>query len=168
MSRRRAKSFGAIVLLAALAWLAREYRHLFTPQPGPGPSGNWRTVVRVVDGDTLELDGEERVRLIGVDTPETVHPNKPVERFGKEASAFTRRMAEGRRVRLEFDQELRDRYNRTLAYVYLDDGMFLNAEIIRQGYGHAYTRFPFKYFEEFRAYEREARAQRRGLWADTR
>jgi micrococcal nuclease len=168
MARRRAKSVGAIVLLAALAWLAREYRHLFTPQPAPGPSSEWRAVVRVVDGDTLELDGKERVRLIGVDTPETVHPNKPVERFGKDASAFTRRMAEGRRVRLEFDQELRDRYDRTLAYVYLEDGTFLNAEIIRQGYGHAYTRFPFKYLEEFRAYEREARTNRRGLWADTR
>ncbi len=73
-------------------------------------------------------------------------------------------MAEGRRVRLEFDQERVDRFGRTLAYVYLEDGMFLNAEIVRQGYGHAYTRFPFKYLEEFRAYEREAREAQRGLW----
>src|SRR3989338_7085144 len=88
----------------------------------------WRTVVRVVDGDTIVLDGDEKVRLIGVDTPETVDPRKPVQYFGKEASEFTRRMAEGKRVRLEFDQDTKDRYGRTLAYVYLEDGTFLNAE----------------------------------------
>ena len=110
------------------------------------------------------LDGGERVRLIGVDTPETVHPNKPVEFFGKEASAFTKRMCEGKKVRLEYDWQKKDRYNRTLAYVYLEDGTFLNAEIIKQGYGHAYTRFPFKYLEEFRGYERGAREGGVGLW----
>ncbi len=64
--------------------------------------GEWRTVTRVIDGDTIIVDGGERVRLIGVDTPETVHPQKPVERFGREASDFTKRMAEGQRVRLEY------------------------------------------------------------------
>ena len=114
------------------------------------------------------LDGGERVRLIGVDTPETVHPRKPVERFGKEASAFTRRIAEGKEVYLEYEggSSRRDRYDRTLAYVYLPDGMLLNLEIIRMGYGHAYTRFPFSKMEEFRAAEREAREAERGLWAD--
>jgi len=74
---------------------------------------------------------------------------------------------EGRRVRLVFDPaQTQDRYGRTLAYVYLEDGTFLNAEIIRQGYGFAYTRFPFAYLEEFRALEREARDARRGLWAE--
>ena len=124
----------------------------------------WRRVVRVVDGDTLLLDRKERVRLIGVDTPETVDPRRPVQRFGKEASAFTKRMVEGKKVRLEYDQDRTDRFGRTLAYVYLEDGTFLNAEIVRQGYGHAYTRFPFKYLEEFRGYEREAREAQRGLW----
>ena len=126
-----------------------------------------RTVTRVIDGDTVVLDGGERVRLIGVDTPETVHPNKPVERFGKEASEFTRRMAEGKQVRLEYDAETatHDRYGRTLAYVYLPDESLLNLEIIRQGYGHAYTRFPFSRMEEFREAEREAREAQRGLWA---
>jgi len=122
---------------------------------------------RVIDGDTIivEIDGkQERVRLIGVDTPETVHPSKPVEYFGKEASEFTKRMVEGKKVRLEFDWQKRDKYGRLLAYVYLPDGTFLNAEIIKQGYGFAYTRFPFKYLEEFRQYEREARENSRGLW----
>ena len=66
--------------------------------------------------DTLVLDGGERIRLIGVDTPETVHPQKPVEYYGKEASAFTKRLAEGQEVRLEYDQQRRDHYGRTLAY----------------------------------------------------
>jgi micrococcal nuclease len=121
--------------------------------------------IRVIDGDTIQLDGGERVRLIGVDTPETVDPRRPVQYFGKEASAFTRRHAEGRTVRLEFGDETFDRYHRTLAYVYLPDGTFLNAEIIRQGYGFAYTRFPFRYQEEFVRLERQAREERRGLWA---
>ena len=75
-------------------------------------------------------------------------------------------MVEGKRVRLEYDQTRRDRYGRTLAYVYLEDGTHLNAEIVKQGYGHAYTRFPFRYLEEFRRYEREARESRRGLWKE--
>ncbi len=129
----------------------------------------WRLVTRVVDGDTIIVGARERVRLIGVDTPETKHPQKPVEYFGKEATAFTRKMVQGRRVRLEFDQANskighKDRYKRTLAYVFLEDGTFLNAEIVNQGYGFAYTRFPFKYLDEFRQYEREAREQGKGLW----
>ena len=119
-------------------------------------------VERVVDGDTIIVEGVGRVRLIGVDTPETVHPNRPVEFFGKEASAFTKGLLEGKRVRLEYDQERQDRYGRTLAYVYLTDGTFVNAEIIRRGYGHAYTRFPFRHMEAFRQFEREARDNRRG------
>jgi len=128
------------------------------------PKAEYRKVTRVVDGDTIILDGNERVRIIGVDTPETKHPQKPVEYFGKEAAAFTKRMVEGKKVRLEYDWQKQDRYGRTLAYVYLDDGTFLNAELIKQGYGFAYTKFPFKYLDEFRQYEREARENNRGLW----
>jgi micrococcal nuclease len=130
-------------------------------------SQNFYLCTRVIDGDTIivDIDGkQERVRLIGVDTPETVHPSKPVEYFGKEASEFTKSMVEGKKVRLEFDWQRRDKYGRLLAYTYLEDGTFLNAEIIKQGYGFAYTRFPFKYLEEFRQYEREARENGRGLW----
>lgn len=121
-------------------------------------------VERVVDGDTIIVSGVGRVRLIGVDTPESVDPRRPVEFFGKEASAFTRRLVDGKLVRLEYDWERADRYGRTLAYAYLPDGTFLNAEIIEQGYGHAYTRFPFKHLDRFRRLEREARQAGRGLW----
>jgi len=121
-------------------------------------------VKRVIDGDTLLLTNGERVRLIGVDTPETKHPQKTVQHFGKEAYLFTKTMVEGKEVRLEFDWQRRDKYGRLLAYVYLTDGTFLNAEIIIQGYGFAYTRFPFKYLEEFRKYEKEARENGKGLW----
>jgi micrococcal nuclease len=122
---------------------------------------------RVVDGDTIivRINGKkERVRIIGVVTPETKHPKKPVQYFGKEASAFTERMVEGKKVRLEYDFQKRDKYKRILAYVYLEDGTFLNAEIVKQGYGFAYTRFSFKYLEDFRGYEREAKENKRGLW----
>ena len=122
---------------------------------------------RVIDGDTIEISyfgKKEKVRLIGVDTPETMHPQKPIEYFGKEASAFTKKMVEGKKIKLEFGQNRRDKYKRLLAYVFLKDGTFVNSEIIKQGYGHAYTKFPFRYMNEFRQYEREARIRKRGLW----
>ena len=129
----------------------------------PAPAGA-QVVERVVDGDTIVVAGVGRVRLIGVDTPETVDPRRPVEFFGREASAFAKRLLEGKRVRLEFDQQRTDRYGRTLAYVWLPDGPMANAEIIRRGFGHAYTRFPFRYMDEFRQLEREARLAGHGLW----
>ena len=106
-------------------------------------------VLRVIDGDTVKIQYNGKpttVRLIGIDTPETVHPQKPVERFGKEASAFTRNLLLGEPVYLRFDTDRTDKYGRLLAYLYrVPDGLFVNLEIVRQGYGHAYTRFPFKH-----------------------
>jgi len=128
---------------------------------------NLRTCVRVIDGDTIVLDGNEIVRLIGVDTPETKDPRKPVQPFGQEAYEFTKALVEGKKVRLEYDYPYLDKYNRILAYVYLEDGTFVNAQIILQGYGHAYTEFPFKYMETFRNYERIARERHLGLWGQS-
>lgn len=122
---------------------------------------------RVVDGDTIvvEIDGvQEKIRLIGVDTPETVHPSKSVEYFGKESSDFTKKIVTGKKVYLEYDLQRRDKYGRLLAYVYLENGIFINAEIIKQGYGFAYTKYPFKYLDEFRHYEKLARENNIGLW----
>lgn len=147
---------GGSILLVLILALAQAAWALTSP-----------VVTRVVDGDTIIVSGVGSVRLIGVDTPETVDPRKPVQFFGAEASAYTRTTAQGKQVRLEYDTQRTDKYGRTLAYVYLPDGVLLNAEIIRQGYGHAYTVFPFRYLEQFRQYEREAREAQRGLWATT-
>jgi micrococcal nuclease len=132
-----------------------------------------RRVIRVIDGDTLVLSPNEKIRLIGVDTPETKHPKRSVECFGQEAREFTKRMVAGKRIRLELDQTNsalghKDKYGRTLGYVYLENGTFLNAEIVRQGYGHAYTQFPFRYLEEFRVLQRQARERGLGLWSSCR
>ena len=109
------------------------------------------------------------MRLVGVDAPETVHPDKPVEFYGPEASRFLTNLLKGEKVYVEAKpDETTDKYGRTLYYLYrAPDGLFVNLEIVRQGHGHAYTRFPFKYMELFRYYEREARKAGRGLW-DTR
>lgn len=129
---------------------------------------DWIRVVRVVDGDTIVLQDGQKVRLIGVDTPETVDPRKPVQYFGKEASEFTRTQLEGKPVRLEYDWQKIDKYGRTLAYVYEEDGTLFNAKLISLGYGHAYTKYPFKqeFMDQFRQLERDARENRRGLWAN--
>lgn len=127
------------------------------------------TVVKVIDGDTLILSDSRHVRLIGVDTPELHHPRKPVQYFAEEARQFTSSQCLGKSVRLEYDfvNKVRkdlDKYRRTLAYVYLKDGRLLNAEIIKQGYGFCYTRFPFEKMDDFRMYEKEAKEAGRGLW----
>jgi micrococcal nuclease len=129
-----------------------------------------------VDGDTVKvhiadppegLSENETIRLLGVDTPETVHPSRTVEHFGREASDYTKASLLGKTVYLAFDWDLRDRYGRLLAYIYLsEDGGLrcFNAALIQEGFAHAYTRFAFRFMEEFRGLEREAREERRGLW----
>jgi len=136
--------------------------------PAPPPAGEpLRSVVRVVDGDTVVLDGNERVRLIGINTPETVDPRRAVQWYGKEASARAKALLEGRRVRLEYDVERKDRYDRTLAYLFREDGLFVNLVLVQEGYAFAY-RYPpnVKYAERFREAERGAREGSRGLWSD--
>ncbi|MDR2660248.1 MAG: thermonuclease family protein [Spirochaetaceae bacterium] len=132
-------------------------------------------VIRHVDGDTVHISIEnppaginkiEKLRMIGVDTPETVHPSKQVEYFGKEASGFTKNALLDKDVFIALDWDLRDKYGRMLAYIYTKDGKCHNAELIKQGFAHAYTRFAFQFLEEFRLLEREARSAKRGLWAD--
>ena len=128
-------------------------------------------VKKVVDGDTFWVnDGSEKglkIRLIGVNTPETVHPQKPVEYYGREASDYVKNILTGKKVKLKFDVDKTDRYGRTLAYVYLKDGTFLNAEIIKKGYGQAMTVPPnVKYSDKFVELERKARERKIGLWKE--
>lgn len=125
-------------------------------------------VVRVIDGDTIEVrigDHVDRVRYIGVDTPETVKPNAPVQCFGKRASAFNHRMVEGETVRLVADRESRDRYGRRLSYVYAGV-RFVNAELIRRGYARTLEIEPnTRFAERFARYEYEAKRTNKGLWS---
>lgn len=131
--------------------------------------GNLLTVKRVVDGDTFWVDdGTEKgmkVRLIGVDTPETVHPQKPIEFFGKEASDFVKKLLEGQKVKLEYDVQEKDHYGRALAYVYLEDGTFLNAELVKKGYAQVMTVPPnVKFSDLFLDLQKDAREKNLGLW----
>lgn len=121
-----------------------------------------------MDGDTIviELYGkQEKVRLIGVDTPETVDPHKVVQYYGKEASNYVRSQLEGVEIELEFDFNPRDKYDRLLAYVWLN-GVNFDSELIRLGYARSYLRFPFRYFKEFEKFGREAEKNKVGMWAD--
>jgi micrococcal nuclease len=134
---------------------------------GPPPRSAGAYVLRAVDGDTIEvrLDGaEEDVRYIGVDTPETVKPDTPVQCFGPQASTFNHRLVEGRRVRLVFGEERRDAYGRLLAYVYLD-GRFVNAELVRRGLARTLTIPPNDRFAgQLKRLEITAARAGRGLW----
>jgi micrococcal nuclease len=132
-------------------------------------------VTHVVDGDTLDVDAPDgpnahtRVRLWGVDTPETVKPDTPVQHFGPEASAFTRRCAMEKGVRLELEpSQTRDKYGRLLAYVYLPDGRMLNREIVQEGFGFADPRYDHPYKVEFIRLQDQARRRRLGLWKDVK
>ena len=115
-------------------------------------------VAKVIDGDTITLENGEHLRYIGMDTPEKGRP------YYGEAKRENERLVGGKRVRLEYDVERTDRYGRTLAYVYVGD-VFVNAELVRNGYAKIYT-FPpnVKYYKTFLALQKDAREQKRGLW----
>lgn len=133
------------------------------------PAGEGR-VVKVVDGDTIHVlvgGRREKVRYIGVDTPETHHPTKPVQCYGVKASDFNARLVGGERVRLVRDVEERDRFGRLLAYVYrVRDGLFVNAELARLGYARTLAIAPdVRYARRFATLAQEARDAGRGLWS---
>ena len=188
MLKRHPRLAGALVLvllLAALLVSERGQREAFLPGEG--------VISKAVDGDTLHVTAAglvHKVRLIGVDTPEAYQSPKldrdakrtrqdkaTIKALGKRASEFTRGLCEGKRCRIEYDQANaarahRDRYERLLAYVWVTDDagteVLVNAEIIRQGYGKALTSFAFDEARkaEFRALQREARDEGRGLWGE--
>lgn len=121
-------------------------------------------VTKVIDGDTITIEGGQVIRYIGIDTPETVHPSKPVECFGTEASNKNKELVEGKRVKLEKDVSETDKYGRLLRYVWIGD-LFVNDYLVREGYAYAYTYPPdVKYAEQFVQAQQEARENNRGLW----
>lgn len=138
----------------------------------PAPSSTVQTieltsqtlVSRVIDGDTIELSSGEKVRYIGIDTPETKDPRKPVQCFGKEAYLKNKELVEGKAVKMEKDISERDKYGRLLRYVFVGD-LFINDYLVRQGFARVYSYPPdIKYQSQFLEAERQARENNRGLW----
>ena len=158
-----------VVLICAVALVACGRGGPAAPAP-TAPPGTY-AVSRVVDGDTIRVrvgGRDERVRLVGIDTPETKDPRKPVQCFGKEASARTTALLPaGTRVRLVRDVEQRDRYGRLLAYVYRSrDDLFVNLSLVEDGYAVTLTYPPnVAHAEEFRQAAARAREAGRGLWS---
>lgn len=160
-----------LVLIALLATgiylafkLAGNETILQSSQPG------LYNVVKFDDGDTITVNmngQEEIVRMIGVDTPETHHPERPLECYGQEATDFTEKLIGAQRVRLQADplNTNRDRYGRLLRYVYLPDNALVQQKLLTEGYGFAYTFFPFTKTLEFSGYEQQAKSVGKGLWS---
>ena len=152
-------------------WLGLLLTLLPFPVASQGDSATVQ-VVRVIEGDTIQVccvfGDRVKVRYIGINTPETHHPARGVEPYGKEASEANRRLVDGKTVRLEFDVQQLDKYGRTLAYVYLKDGTFVNAWLVENGYAMVMTVPPnVKHQELFLKIQREAREARKGLWSQT-
>lgn len=169
MSARRAVALACALLTTIAAVLA-----VLADQSATAGRPGDITVVRVVDGDTIVArlpGGEESIRLIGIDTPETVDPRKPIQCFGREASERTKALLPpGTTIRLERDAEARDHFGRLLAYVHrADDGTFVNLALAEEGYAQPLTIPPnVAYAARFSAAAADARQQGRGLWGACR
>jgi endonuclease YncB( thermonuclease family) len=153
-----------IVVISQSGWLKNTPATLQQNQPGQ------YSINHFIDGDTIavNMNGSiETVRMIGVDTPETHKPNTPVQCYGPQATDFTKTLIGQSSVRLQADplDTNRDRYGRLLRYVYLPDGRLVETELINNGYGFAYTQFPFQKSAEFMANEEAAKGAKKGLWA---
>ncbi|MCK4462900.1 MAG: thermonuclease family protein [Candidatus Omnitrophica bacterium] len=148
-----------ILVVVVVCFLAAKHGILKPPK-----AANLHYVKYVIDGDTVMLRNNEKIRYIGIDTPEVESPYTHEEPMGKEASAFNRKLVERKWVKLEFDVELRDKYGRLLAYVYVDD-IFVNAELVKEGYARVFT-FPpnVKHTDFFLKLQRKARENHKGLW----
>ena len=163
-------AFALVIAAAVVVWGAQQLTEQAQAQPTSGDTQQVE-VTRVVDGDTIEVspnvEGTADVRLIGIDTPETVNPDEPVGPCGPEASAFTKEQLEGQQVELEFDEERIDPFGRALAYVFKGGELF-NETLVRQGYARVTTFEPnVKYEDRVLAAEEEARAEGIGVWADS-
>lgn len=175
MNRRRNRQLQRLAF-ALIAVAVSVILVVATPARPPSTNitapGDTVQVTEVYDGDTIAVQRGstvEKVRFLGIDTPETKDPRKPVQCFGKEASNRTKELLTGRRVRLEMDpsQGERDRYGRILAYIWRDDGLFVNKSLLEDGFANEYTyqSVAYKYQAEFKAAAQSAEAQAKGLWA---
>ncbi len=140
---------------------------IFFPVMDNGYAGDLAFCTGIADGDTVFVkinNRDETVRLIGINTPEIDGKYVSEEFFGKEASEFTKKLVKREKVRLEYDIEKRDKYNRLLAYVYLPDGRMLNKILVKNGYAKAYKFFKYKMKKEFIRLEKAAKTECLGLW----
>ena len=170
---RLGRILGPALLVGLLVVLALAGRGQQRQQGGDFPRYNNKQfqVYRVIDGDTIDLNTPDanqsytRVRLWGVDTPETKAPGKPVAYFGREATTFTERMVAGRTVSIELEGEkTRGKFGRLLAFVYTDAGKMLNEELLRSGHAYADSRWRHRFYFRFQQIEKQARENKRGLW----
>lgn len=175
LSRRQAWVFGVGVVLLLMGgvylivsfWPQAifSFRWKQSSQEVVSSGEEWAMVARVIDGDTIELENGEKLRYIGINTPESVDPRRKVECFGKESAAFNKSMVEGIHVRLEKDISDRDKYGRLLRFVYLEDGTLVNEVLVREGYAYASPYVPdLSRKELFRGAESDAKENHRGLW----
>lgn len=176
MSRRKAKSTASLIVavLSLFVWLGQQYGWFASAQNSviENQPGQYK-VTRFSDGDTItiSMNGKnETIRFIGVDTPETHDPRKPVQCYGPAASAYTKNTitAAGSKVRLAADPQSsdRDRYDRLLRYIYLPDGTLLNEKLIAEGYAFYYPYFPFTKSDSFAAAQKQAQEAGKGLWSN--
>ena len=122
----------------------------------------------VDDGDSIGIAGGERVRYLGINAPELAHDRAPSEPYGEEARIFNKQLVLGRWVRLELGDERRDRYGRLLAYVFLEDGRFINGELVRQGFAHLLRRqTKLRYWDRLLELQRKALKEKKGMWSIT-
>jgi len=177
MRSKKSLSLAGLLLAIAVFLLSRSPLATSLRQQArvvsPDLTGNGLVkVARVIDGDTIQIEGGQKVRYIGMDTPESVDPRKPVQCFGKEATTKNRELVSGRQVRLERDVSNTDKYHRLLRYVYVlsnkpgGQELFVNLELVQQGFAHAAT-FPpdVKYQDIFLQAQSQARQENRGLWS---
>lgn len=168
----------ASLVLAALIYLGTKSSVFTDSKQPPAADSSFYTVSRVIDGDTIALSDGRKIRFIGVDTPEVYYSEKllrdskksgrdvkTIQALGRRSSAFTKDLCLGKKVRLEYDVERSDRYKRTLAYVYLEDGTFVNQKLVQEGLAQVLTVPPnVKYADSFLRSQEEARENNRGLW----
>ncbi len=170
MTKRQKKKLINLILALVITVIGLSYNKQPPPEVLGTVAPGYYRVEHFDDGDTITINMQgklEKIRFVGVDTPETQDPRKPVQCFGQAASAFTKNLIGSDPVRLESDElsSNRDRYKRLLRYVYIPDGRLVQAEILKQGYGFAYLSFPFTKSEEFRNYGEQARTEKKGLWS---
>lgn len=175
------KSVSTLITLAIIGYIAYKYVSPKLESIQKDEQSDFIVVERVVDGDTFKMSNGERIRLLGIDTPEKFQSNKldkdskksgqdkkTIQNLGQMASDYVKNMVEGKRVRLVKEPGTdKDKYGRSLRYVYLEDGTLVNAKIIQDGYANVYPT-PISKLDEFRKYEKEARENKRGLWGNVK